>query len=418
MLEMAMQERELELIAARHAAEDANRAKSAFLATMSHEIRTPLNAMIGNLTLIGMSGLNEEQRQYMQNCTSASQGLLRVINDVLDFSKIEADKIELVNENYSPAAMLDNLVNMFACRAEEKRLRLNLEITGPLPGCILGDCQRLSQVISNLLSNAIKFTHQGDITISASTGHSEHGAMLLVVSVSDSGIGIPPEQHNVIFDSFTQLDNFTTRRQGGTGLGLAICRRLVEIMGGEIALVSAPDVGSTFTIRIPVAVCDAPAAKEIPKKTGKVTPRTILLADDDALGRMVVTTLLERKGHTVTAVENGARLLETMQNCTFDILLTDISMPDMEGTEVARIIRSRESSGSSPIPIIALTAHAFNNDRERFIDCGISGYIAKPFNFEELLNLIEELCSARIILPVQAASDISSCQSSEPLLLL
>lgn len=416
MMEMAMQERELELIAARRSAEDANRAKSAFLATMSHEIRTPLNAMIGNLTLICMSGLNEEQKQFMHNCTSASQGLLRVINDVLDFSKIEADKIELVNERYSPLDMLENLVNMFACRAEEKLLSLKLDIEGNLPAYILGDCQRLSQIISNLLSNAIKFTTQGDITLAASTTHSGHGATVLVISVCDSGIGIPQELQSVVFDSFTQLDNFTTRRQGGTGLGLAISRRLVEIMEGEITLVSSPGQGSTFTVKIPVAVCDTPAAKALPKKAIGGASRKILLADDDELGRMVVTTLLERKGHTVTAVENGARLLDAVQCDTFDILLTDISMPDMEGTEVARIIRSSErNDGNRQIPIIALTAHAFVSDRERFIDCGFNGYIAKPFNFDELLNTIEELCLASALVP-QAADDstVVSAHFSEP----
>lgn len=405
MLEMAMQERELELIAARHSAEDANRAKSAFLATMSHEIRTPLNAMIGNLTLLGMSGLNDEQKQFMRNCTSASQGLLRVINDVLDFSKIEADKIELVNERYSPLDMLDSLVNMFTCRAKEKLLSLKLDIEGNLPAYILGDRQRLTQIISNLLSNAIKFTTHGDITLAASTTYSDHGAIVLIISVRDSGIGIPLEQQSVIFDSFTQLDNFTTRRQGGTGLGLAICRRLVEIMDGEIVLASSPGQGSTFTVKIPVAVCDTPAAKASPKKAIGGTSRKILLADDDELGRMVVATLLERKGHTVTAVENGARLLDAMQCGIFDILLTDISMPDMEGTEVARIIRSSERNGGNrQIPIIALTAHAFVSDRERFIDCGFNGYIAKPFNFDELLNMIEELCSSSTLV-LQAAED-------------
>lgn len=415
MMEMAMQERELELIAARHSAEDANRAKSAFLATMSHEIRTPLNAMTGNLTLLSMSGLNEDQKQYMRNCTSASQGLLRVINDVLDFSKIEADKIELVNERYSPLDMLENLVNMFSCRAEEKLISLNLDIGGHLPAYIIGDRQRLTQIISNLLSNAIKFTVEGDITLAASITHSDHGAIELNISVRDSGIGIPAELHAVVFESFTQLDNFTTRRQGGTGLGLAISRRLVEIMEGELTLVSSPGAGSTFTVKIPVAICNAPSAKAVPKKAIMGIARKILLADDDELGRMVVTTLLERKGHTVTAVENGARLLEAIQGDTFDILLTDISMPDMEGTEVARIIRSDERNcGNRQVPIIALTAHAFVNDRARFIDCGINGYIAKPFNFEELLTLIEELCSGSIALAPHTSGDCPAVLFREP----
>ena len=329
----------------------------------------------------------------MWNCTGASQALLRVINDILDYSKIEAGKMELVPESYSPAIMFDNLVSIFACRAEEKQLQLTMENVGPLPEFIFGDRQRLSQIISNLLSNAIKFTEQGHIILSASTKSADNGVVHLVVSVNDSGIGIPLEQHSIIFDSFTQLDNFSTRRQSGTGLGLAISSRLVKKMGGNLNLSSTPGEGSTFTLTIPVILCEAPPAKGKSKNAIRNTSRKILLADDDESGRTVVATLLERKGHLVTEVENAAKILEALQGDMFDILLTDISMPDMEGTEVARIIRSGESEYiNRSIPIIALTAHAFNHDRERFLDSGINGYISKPFNFEELLELIEEVC--------------------------
>ena len=391
-LEYAMWERELELIAARRVAESANIAKSAFLATMSHEIRTPLNAMTGNLTLLEMTLLTEQQQKYIRDCSSASQMLLRVINDILDFSKIEAGKMELVNEGYSPLTMLDSLVSIFACRAEEKQLRLTLKVIGQLPDAILGDRHRFSQIISNLLSNAIKFTLQGEVTLSASIITSGQGAKLLAVSVGDSGIGIPPEQQSAIFDSFTQLDNFSTRRHGGTGLGLAISKRLVEMMGGEITLSSSPGAGSTFTVTTPVTLCAAPeTAKQA--KTIKGITRKILLADDDTFGREIATAMLERKGHRITAVEDGAAVMEALQNNQFDVLITDISMPDMDGTQVANIIRSGEQEGIDlKIPIIAMTAHAFPQDRERFLDSGINGYISKPVNFNELLGLIEEVC--------------------------
>jgi len=380
------------LLRSKNASESANKAKSAFLATMSHEIRTPMNAMLGSLTLLGTTQLTDQQQKYIQDCSNSSHILLRVINDILDFSKIEAGKMELVKESISPKRMLERLVNIFSCRAEEKQLRLNQVITGHLPDYILGDRQRFSQIISNLLSNAIKFTAKGEIKLSASTKTSDQGIMLLVVSVSDSGVGIPPEQHSAVFESFTQLDDFNTRHNAGTGLGLAICKRLVTLMDGEITLSSAPGAGSTFTVTIPVTLSEAPA-KAKPKKVILGTARNILLADDEPVGREIAVALLERNGHTVKAVDDGTAILEELQRQQYDILLTDISMPHMDGTEVAQIIRSGKREGiDALIPIIAMTAHAFPQDREQFLSCGMNDYIAKPINFDRLLELIEETC--------------------------
>ena len=380
------------MLHAKKASESANKAKSAFLATMSHEIRTPMNAMMGSLTLLGTTQLTDQQQKYIQDCNSSSHILLRVINDILDFSKIEAGRMELVKESLSPARMLESLVNTFACRAEEKQLRLNLVNTGQLPDYILGDRQRFSQIISNLLSNAIKFTAKGEIKLSASTQTSARGIMQLVVSVSDSGVGISSEQHSAIFESFTQLEDFNSQHIAGTGLGLAICKRLVALMDGEITLSSAPGEGSTFTVTIPVTLSEAPA-KAKPKKVILGTPRNILLADDEPVGSAIAVALLERSGHTVKAVEDGTAVLEELQRERFDILLTDVSMPHMNGTEVAQIIRSGKREGiDALIPIIAMTAHAFPQDREQFLSCGMNDYIAKPINFDRLLELIEETC--------------------------
>ncbi|MEI6207892.1 MAG: ATP-binding protein [Desulfuromonadales bacterium] len=378
---------------AREAAESANRAKSVFLSSMSHEIRTPLNAMMGNLTLLTTTTLTDEQHKCIRNCTSASQMLLQVINDILDFSKIEAGMMELVKESFSPCGMLYRLVDIFAFNANEKKLKLNLEISGHLPEFIIGDRHRINQIVSNLLSNALKFTEHGEVTVSASIMLSNDGTMRFVVSVIDSGIGIPPEQQSLIFSSFTQLEDFNTRRNIGSGLGLSISKKLVEIMAGEIVLSSTPGEGSIFTVTIPVIPCEAPKVKPEPRKIIRRTTRKNLLADDEAMGREVTTTLLERNGYTVKAVGDGSAVLQALQHETFDILLSDISMPDMDGTQVARIIRSGERRGINPqIPIIAMTAHAFPQDRERFLACGINDHIAKPIDFEALMSLIEGTC--------------------------
>jgi len=388
-----------DLLQAKEAAETANRAKSDFLATMSHEIRTPLGAMLGNIELLEVSSLTPSQQEYLNDCKTASQMLLQVINDILEFSKIEAGKLELVNETFSVSSMSRHLVRMFSAGALQKGLELTIALADDLPAYIRGDQQRLRQIISNLLSNAIKFTRQGtvalEITLEQPPSATAPDKVVLRIAVSDTGIGIPSEKQGHIFDSFTQLERFSTRTRSGTGLGLPICRRLLDLMGGSITVSSVAGEGSVFTVLLPVAICQTSAQTHPQAQAQPRTPsRRILLADDDERGRTVAQKLLQRRGYKVTTVENGAELLDVLQKEAFEIVLTDISMPDMEGTQVARIIRSGERAGIDPrIPIIAMTAHAFTEDRERFLDAGINGYVAKPVNLEELFRQIEELCS-------------------------
>jgi PAS domain S-box-containing protein len=398
---------EAELLQSKAAAEAANRAKSLFLATMSHEIRTPLSAMLGNVELLGGTPLTPDQQECLKDCKSASRMLLQVINDVLDYSKIEAGKLDLVNDTVSITSVSRQLVKMFSASAIEEGLELTISLADDLPEYISCDQQRLRQIISNLLGNAIKFTRQGSVSLEITRETitplplpdppplvEEEKALLRIV-VTDTGIGIPHDKLDHIFDSFTQVEDFSTRTTTGTGLGLPICRCLLALMGGSITVASVPGEGSVFTVMLPVEVCKprATAQTEAQTKT-KSPPRNILLADDEKFGRTVAQKLLQHRGYRVTAVENGAELLDALQKDKFEILLTDISMPDMDGTTVARIIRSGKRDGINPlIPIIAMTAHAFSDDRERFLAAGINGYVAKPINLEELFVQIEELCS-------------------------
>lgn len=386
---------------AKEAAEAANIAKSDFLATMSHEIRTPLGAMLGNVELLEGSPLTPQQQEYLNDCKSAAQILLQVINDVLDFSKIEAGKLDLVHETFSVSSMSRQLVRIFSATAQQKGLDLTLSLADDLPACINADQQRLRQIISNLLNNAIKFTNLGTVSLEIACEQTASEAcpdeVVLRIVVRDTGIGVPTDKQEHIFESFTQVERFGTRTTSGTGLGLPICRRLLTLMGGSITVSSVSGEGSAFTVILPVTriraenqVQDQVQAQE----QLQVPSRKILLADDDKWGRLVAQKLLQRRGYQVTAVENGAQLLDELQKAAYEIVLTDISMPDMEGTQVARIIRSGERDGIDPrIPIIAMTAHAFTEDREHFLASGIDGYVAKPVIIEELFRQIEELCS-------------------------
>lgn len=391
---------EVALQLAKEDAEAANRAKSDFLATMSHEIRTPLSAMLGNVELLEGSQLSGQQHEYLRDCKSASQMLLQVINDVLDYSKIESGKLELISETFSIKSLSIQLVRIFTATAKQKGLSLIMLPTENLPEYIYCDQQRLRQIISNLLNNAIKFTQHGTVSLEVkripelSPEFSDKA--LIQIVVSDTGIGIPADKYESIFESFTQIGNFTTRSVSGTGLGLPICRRLLGLMGGTINVSSLPGEGSVFTVILPVTACNAPENVQVQAHTmTQGHPWNILLADDDDRGREVTQKLLQRRGYKVTAVENGTEILAALQKDNYDILLTDISMPDMDGTAVAQIIRSGEKVGINvKIPIIAMTAHAFDQDRARFLAAGINGYVSKPVKLENLFRQIDDLCGA------------------------
>jgi two-component system, sensor histidine kinase len=391
------QQTERALRIAKDAAEAANTAKSNFLATMSHEIRTPLSALMGNLELLEKSALAPQQKEYLSDCSTASKMLLQVINDVLDYSKIEAGKIELVNVPFSIVALGRQLVRIFTPIARKKGLVLSFLQSGIFPEYINADQFRISQIIANLLSNAIKFTNQGRVVLEISCEQERESSAAVLprlgITVRDTGIGIPVQGREKIFESFSQLESFEDRHFSGSGLGLAICKHLAELMDGSITLTSVPGQGSVFHVSLPAVICAAPVLPE-QKSDQECVSRTILLADDDDLGRTMMTSLLKAKGHQVTAVENGVQLLDMLPGNNFDLILTDISMPDIDGIKVTRIIRSGERPGINPrIPIVAITAHAFSKDKELFLAAGIDGFAPKPIDIEALQQQIEEICS-------------------------
>lgn len=384
------------LFQAKLSAEEANASKSIFLAKMSHELRTPMNAIVGMIDLTFDTKLDEEQADNLKVAKDAASNLLRLINDILDLSKAEAGKISIETIEISLAEIVKSVCRGMTVLAQNKNIYLNWHVDPEVPALVMGDPVRIRQIMINLINNSIKFTHAGGVTVSVSLKSRREKECELLFGIKDTGIGIPKDRQERIFEVFSQADEKTARRYGGTGLGLAISKKLSEMMGGRVWVESEEGKGSTFFFIVRLPVSDnllklAPSLEDglpggvLPHDIGRIR---ILLAEDNLVNQKIAMRMLEKKGWDVVPVVTGRAAVDEIGKTRFDVILMDDHMPEMTGIEATAAIRMEEKQTGAHVPIIAMTANAMAGDREKYLASGMDGYISKPIDRELLFGEI------------------------------
>lgn len=382
----------LELEEAVDLAKQAVKAKAEFLATMSHEIRTPLNGVIGMVSLLNRTTLDEAQQDYLATVGRSGDALLAIINDILDFSKIEAGQLSLESVDFNLQALAEDVVEITRFSVAEKGLEVQLDWMDGMPQWLLADPTRLRQVIQNLMSNAAKFTKEGGLTLKVSSSRAQEEQINLRVEVIDTGIGISPEQQKLLFQPFSQADASTTRKFGGTGLGLAICMQIVEQMGGRIGVQSKPGEGSCFWFELPVPIGQPQESHNSQPGPALVTPQQdqrVLLVEDNAINRKLAIAILDQLSIPHHIAKDGSEAVAAFSTGHYSLILMDCSMPVMDGYEATQRIRELEKDGPRT-PIIALTANALAGDREKALQAGMDDHLSKPYAVEDLQKILAQ----------------------------
>jgi signal transduction histidine kinase/DNA-binding response OmpR family regulator len=414
LLEERIRQRTEELGQAMQSALEASHAKSEFLANMSHELRTPMNGLLGMLDLVLDSGLNGDQREQLEIAQRCAYSLLALLNDILDLSKIEAGKMVLEKIPFDMRSVIEDCIKSHVAKAVQKRIDLRFQCEASPHLDVLGDPLRVRQIVANLLSNAIKFTDHGSVCVTLSAVPRADGRVEVKFQVTDTGTGIPADKLPAIFEKFTQADGSITRRYGGTGLGLAITQRLVDMHGGEIRVESEVGQGSTFSVTLPCEAAPVVAKAPAPKKV-ETTPdlsdasgARLLVVEDNLVNQKVVLAVLRKKGFRMEVANDGREALTKLEapDAAYDLVLMDVQMPVLDGLEATRCIR--RNPRWDRLPIIAMTAHAMNGDRERCIEAGMDAYISKPVQPAHLIATIEKHLAAARTAPSGKAAERTS----------